>query len=115
MHAEDREMAEDVVEHLLMVARGIVHNEHILGNNPGKFQSALVKFGVLLPTTALIASDNDDIVEEALALLVEVLDDGNADAQAAFMDYFLNTNEETFFVDVHEMLKSDIEEVQEVH
>ena len=107
-------MAEDVVEHLLVVARGIIHDEHILGNNAQKYQTLEVQYGIILPTAALMASDNDDIVEEALALLVEVLDDGNAAAQAAFLEYFLNTHEETFFVDVSEMIKSDMEEVQEV-
>ena len=107
-------MAEDVVEFLLAVARGIIHVEHLVDNHPDRFQSALVKAGAILPVTNLISSDNDDIAEEALALLVEILDEGNIDAQKAFCDYFTSTSEEAFFIDVSEMLKNDMLEIQEV-
>ncbi len=107
-------MAEDVVDHLLTVARGIIHVENIVGNKPERFQTAIIKHGIILPTTALISSDNDDVAEEALALLVELLNGGNVEGQQAFLDYFTNTNEDTFFIDVADMLKNDMQEIQEV-
>ncbi len=108
-------MAEHVVEHLLAVAKGIVHVEKIVGNHHERFQSELIKHGIVLPTTALISSNNVDVVEEALGLLVELLDGGNIDGQKAYLDYFVSTKEETFFIDVSEMLKNDMQEIEEVH
>jgi hypothetical protein len=107
-------MASAVVRPLLSVARGIIHNEHLLDNHPETFRSALVKAGIVLPAASLISSEEVAVVEEAVALLVEVLDGRNKEGQDALLNHFIAMHDETFFVNVSDIIKDDVEEIQEV-
>ena len=105
---------ETVVARMLLVCRGIIHNEQRVGNNADDIRGQMAAYMIVLPVADLLSNDNHNIVREALAFLVEILEGGNKQAQLNFLDHFMNSREETFFVDVSTRLKTAISSIQEV-
>ena len=99
---------------ILQALRASIHNQRELEADANTFQTQLAHFHVLLPTADLLSCSNPDIVREALALLVASLHGGNVEAQKTFLQHFMGTREETFFVDVSERIKSAMEKIKEV-
>ena len=114
LHAKDREVQERTVVRFLQLCRAILHNERALGKDFKGFQFAMAKQELLLPVANLLSSTNDDVVREALALCVILLDGGNRAAQESFEDHFLRLHDSNFFTDVSERVKTAIEHIVEV-
>ena len=66
-----------------------------------------------MPATNLLDSHNEHIVEEALLLLSEVLDEGNSDAQARLLHHFHHNHDESFFLHMHTIITDIMEEMEE--
>ncbi len=99
---------------MLQSMRSILHTARLLDNNAPKFQVAMAKYKMILSVADLLNSENPDVVRECLALLVQLLADGNVDAQKNFIDHFKSTREETFFIDISERMKSAMDWIREV-
>jgi inositol 1,4,5-triphosphate receptor type 1 len=104
----------------LQVLRAIVHNQIVVmpDDNDGwskayqrgldrvrRVQDGLNSFKAPLKIIPLLSHHNDDIVRETLSLLAAILYKGNRSVQGGFEDYFLNTREERFFIDVQGRLQ----------
>ena len=114
MHAQEQVEEEEVVIRMLQIARATVHNERVLEHDAHEFQSKLAHFKILIPTANLLDSHNELIVEEALLLLSEVLDEGNDDAQARFLHHFHKNHDESFFFHIHTIITDLMEEMEEM-
>mmetsp|Transcript_19552 Transcript_19552/g.58269 ORF Transcript_19552/g.58269 Transcript_19552/m.58269 type:complete len:2305 (+) Transcript_19552:63-6977(+) len=119
MDAEEHERQNEVLVKLLQVTRGILHNERAISAEQENecaylaLQDEAVEHGVVLSVSNLLNSEDDDVVREALALLIQVLEGGNLKAQDAFEDHFLHTREETFFDDIQTRLRRSTESIIE--
>ena len=91
-----------------------MHNEEALENDAVVFQDMIGKTGIVLPVASLLNSANDNIVREALAFLVSILEDGNDQAQASFMNHFISSRDETFFRDITTRMRDAMEFIVEV-
>ena len=114
LKAQDSLEEDIAMARVLQVMRAIIHNARIMGDKAPKFQSALAQYKLVLSAAELLSSDNPIVFRETLALLVAVLDSGNADAQTNFVDHFYNTREETFFRDISSRIKDAMEWIREV-
>ena len=101
---------------VLQLLRAIVHNEAKVerDGNVQALQNQMADGGALLPIADILSVTNDDVVREALAVLVALLDGGNKKAQAAFERHFLGTREETFFDDVQSRMRTSVEAIREL-
>ena len=99
---------------MLQVCRAIIHNESVLGNDSDKFRDQLADYKIVLPTADLLSGDDPDVVREALAFLVKILEGGHDGAQKNFIDHFQYSKEEPFFEVVFARLSKSIEEIREV-
>ena len=103
---------------MLQVCRAILENEDKIDTDDEskrvEFQNSLAATGIAGAVMKLLASPNDNIVREALAFLVALLEDGNAAAQESFMTLFQSTREETFFSDVSTRIRDSMEFIVEV-
>jgi hypothetical protein len=119
MDADEHERQNEVLAKLLQVFRGMLHNERVISpleeHEPSyvRMQDTAVEFDVILAVSSLLNSEDDDVVREALALLIQVLEGGNPKAQDAFEDHFLHTREETFFDDIQTRLRRSTESIVE--
>jgi hypothetical protein len=112
--AQEKADQEVVAIRLLQLCRAILHNELVLGRDIEQVQNALAQFHIILPVASLLSSTSDEVVRETLAFLIMILHGGNRVAQESFAQHFLQTREETFFVDVSTRLQSAMESIQEV-
>lgn len=99
---------------MLQVCRAVVHNKRVITDDADDFQDKMANFGMILPVTDLLSDASNDMVREAIAFLVCILDDGNPEAQKGFLAHFLGTREETFFLDVSSRIRDAMENIVEV-
>ena len=86
----------------------------MLGNDSDKFRDQLAAYKIVLPTADLLSGDDPDVVREALAFLVKILEGGHKGAQKNFIDHFQFSKEEPFFEVVYARLSKSMEEIREV-
>ena len=98
----------------LQVTRAIIHNEMKRQRDHKPLQDQIVGAGAVLAVAYMLSSPRDDVVREALSLLVAILDGGNRLGQQSFESHFLSTREETFFDDVIRRLRRSVNSVQEM-
>ena len=67
-------------------------------------RSALNSEGITVGAICLLASDDEHVVQGALKLLVNLLEDGHRECQNSIYEYFIQTSEEKFFVIVRRHL-----------
>jgi hypothetical protein len=87
---------------LMQALRGCIHNLALLGYRraTGRAQSVLAQSGFLLQTIQFINYPDQTVTLESLAVLCAILKGANMHAQRVFLDFFLNTRDETFFADI---------------
>eukprot|EP00049_Salpingoeca_infusionum_P018394 m.357042 g.357042 ORF g.357042 m.357042 type:complete len:2607 (+) comp17695_c0_seq1:174-7994(+) len=112
--ARDQELQEVLDIKTLQTLRAMIHNEIKLERDYEFRQNELAKLRVVLPVADLLSNNNDDVVQEALALLVALLRGGNDNAQDTFITHFLGTREETFFSDIQSRIRRSIESSAEI-
>lgn len=93
----------------LQALRAILHNAMKLKLNAYALQTSMADAGIIVPFLDMMASNNEQVVQETLAVFVKILEGGNAAAQAAFLEHCLNTREEQFFISVRILLRKSRE------
>ena len=73
LKAQDQVDMETVVARMLLISRGIIHNEQRVGNKADHIREQMAAYKIVLPVADLLSSDNHNIVREAMAFLVEIL------------------------------------------
>lgn len=91
-----------------------MHNEIKLEQDSSTVQNQIAGTKALLPIADMLHSDEDDVVREALACLVALLQEGNDAAQGTFEEHFLGTREETFFDDVQTRMRRSLDSLREM-
>eukprot|EP00045_Choanoeca_perplexa_P018056 m.276491 g.276491 ORF g.276491 m.276491 type:complete len:2614 (+) comp17698_c0_seq3:125-7966(+) len=109
LDAKDHDLQEVLDIRVLQILRAIVHNEIKLEREVEATQNAIAQAQAVLPVASMLSVKTDDVVREALALLVVLLADGNKQSQESFLAHFLNTREETFFDDIQLRVNRSIE------
>ncbi len=100
---------------MLQICRAIIHNKRIIDEPYNEWQDVLVEKEVMDPVIELLSSKNDDIVREALALLVILFDGGNKKSQQHFIDLVKQHKSDHFFLYLSERIRDAIDAVVEVH
>jgi inositol 1,4,5-triphosphate receptor type 1 len=113
LNAKDQDLQETLDVRCLQLLRAMIHNEIKLEGSVEKVQNEIARNGAVLPVADMLSAANDDVVREALALLVALLHDGNKEAQRCFLSHFTSTREETFFDDVQTRVRRSIESREE--
>ena len=112
--SEDRETNDRVVTKLLQAVRAKCHNEDILLNSTTSVQKQIVDANAVLAVTGLISTNNRDLRQEALAMIVAILNNGYGEAQKAYTMYFLGTREEAFFSDIAGLIRVSSDSILEL-
>jgi inositol 1,4,5-triphosphate receptor type 1 len=114
--ARDQERQERLDMRCLQLLRAVLHNEIKLGNEDSleDLQDKLADTKAILPVASMLSMADDNVVREALALLVTMLLDGNKKAQTSFEEHFLDTREETFFDDIVRRIQRSIDSKREL-
>jgi inositol 1,4,5-triphosphate receptor type 1 len=104
----EREGNEIVINRTLLAIRAIMHNEAKVqeNNKTSHIQAQVVETKAVLPISVLLGATNPLLQQEVLAVSRALLQDGFADTQKAFARHFLSTREETFFIDISDMIHS---------
>jgi hypothetical protein len=89
LDAKDHDLQEVLDIRVLQILRAIVHNEIKLERDVEQTQSVIAQAQAVLPVASMLSVKTDDVVREALALLVVLLADGNKQSQASFLHHFL--------------------------
>ena len=92
-------------------ARAILHNAQKLGLDANLLQTEMAQAGVIVPFLDMMAHVNDQVVQETLAVFVQILEGGNDAAQTAFLNHCMHTREEQFFVSVRSLLRKGRERI----
>lgn len=111
----EREGNEIVINRTLLAIRVLMHNESKVqeNNRTSHIQAQVVATKAVLPISVLLGAKNPDLQQEVLALSRALLQDGFADTQKAFARHFLSTREETFFIDMSDLIHSSETAIKE--
>ncbi|EGD81749.1 hypothetical protein PTSG_02461 [Salpingoeca rosetta] len=114
LETKDQEVQEKLDIRCLQALRCILHNQIKCEKEFESFQNDIASRGTVLPVADMLSVPSDDVVREALCLLIVLLEGGNKTAQDSFYEHFIGTREETFFQDVQARIRRSIESMREL-
>jgi hypothetical protein len=99
---------------MLQVCRGIIHNEQMLKGDSSRLQVSMAETNLAHAAIHMISSSDPDVMHEALALCVKLVDGGNRVVQDELLKQFRLTKSELFFEELSWRMKQGIEKLTEV-
>jgi inositol 1,4,5-triphosphate receptor type 1 len=112
--SEAREDNDRIVTKLLQALRAKCHNDEMLRGSTTQLQKQIVEADAILAITGLISSNQRKLRQEALSMIVAILNNGYGEAQKSFTMYFLGTREEAFFADITGLIKISSDSILEL-